>query len=98
MYSVRFRVRVRLINDCEITYYVPTAARIKTSNCRVTIFKLVKKMTIQYEVAVRARLNIETLNLILKLQSAVFLDILQLHLWVRIRFLGPIFDIFFCSV
>ena len=39
----------------------------------ISKIKWVKKRTIQFEVAVRVRLKIETLSLILKPQSAVFL-------------------------
>ena len=52
-----------------------------------------KIVTWQSEVAVRLRLNLETLTLILKPQSAVFLG--GYLLVIRFRVSGPTYNIFF---
>ena len=46
---------------------------------------MAEKRTIQFEVAVRARLTVETQSLILKPQSAVFLGSLFFRIRIRIR-------------
>ena len=52
-----------------------------------------KSSTLQFEVAVRVRLNLEILILILKPQSALFLGMLCSR--IRVRVLKPMFDFLF---
>ena len=57
------------------------------------LIKWVKKRTIQFELAVRVRLNVENISLILKPQSTIFW--INYKHQIKIRGFGIIFDTFF---
>ena len=52
-----------------------------------------KKSTLQFEVAVRVRLKLETLSLILKPQSVIFFGVLMYS--IRVKVSGPTLHILF---